>query len=212
MGSYMDDYLESVCDHGLTSVPDRQITPHFLRDKSIVSHVEDHCSFPSGLKHKDFFEKNILSRSNKIDGTNRSIANLKSTGREEHSTQAYELRSIKVNFKNGNMTNRGSMSQADNKVAKVDKLSFVGMIRKPSDASEENSKADGSSLMHCIENPRQGIFCEKMPDTNRNNVSKQAPGDVSLHLHSHVKKIKSSFSFKNKFKGCYSSQIGQNVG
>lgn len=191
----------SQCEHKLDSVPDRKIAAHFIRDMSRDSSKDRWSrSIDSNYNSKTMLKKSSLSKLAKKDCTNISIANGKSMAIEEHSTQAYELRSLNINSKLSCVFKRGSISHKNNLPQHSQCEGVPGIARKLSAAKEEEYSEEGSSLLHCRTHPDLTVFCEKNPIFDARMSSKPVL-DQTDHVHSRVKGIKHSIVFKNRFSG-----------
>lgn len=196
MDSLLDEGIEDFAKLGLKAMPLRKITPHFIHDKrrdyfrdkqasSICSHSRD-----EGLLKKSSFGK-----IHKNGDTLISFQKPRSIKMEEYSTQAYDIRSMNINSKLSCVLKRGSMAQVEGSISKMRLPSFVERLRKMSSAAEIDNE---TSLLHCINNPSQIVFCEKFASSHVNEDQiKIATKDT--HTHSQVKSVKGSFIFKNRF-------------
>lgn len=195
MADHLDEGVGDLLSQSLMTVPHRKLAPHFIRDKFRGSFGDKGIhSVDSNSKDGTLLKKNSYAKWTKKDSTLISLLKKRSL-KEEYSTQAYEIRSLNINSKLSCVLKRGSAPSLDCFVLKNRAPSLVEKFRKQ---SEVEDSVNTSSLMNCINNPSQVTFCEKMP-VSHFNKDMQAIVHYADHCHRHIRSVKGSVTFKNRF-------------
>lgn len=197
MDRLLDEGIEDFAKLGLKAMPLRKIAPHFIHDKNRDYFRDKHAySICSHSRDGGLLKRSSIGKIANIGDTLFSFQKLRSIKMEEYSTQAYDIRSMNLNSKFSCVLKRGSVPQFEGPVSKMRLPSFVERLRKMSSDAEDNN---GTSLLNCINNPSQTIFCEKFTfsHVNKDQIEKAAK---DTHTHSPVKRVKGSCIFKNRFQ------------
>lgn len=204
MSQELDSFDGDLAFDDLRSIISRNIRPRFIKHISresspdrVQKSVESHL-FKDSDKH--YFQKSSLSKNGETKqvSVNSGLRKLGSLKLEEYSTQAYDLRSLKVQSKVSlDAKRRGSRPLLPQ--ARFSKIQPNRYGNSPSRMSEVIEEENLSSLMACINDPYHAMLCEKNPLLAKPINPPRSLTDLG-HVHEHTKSVRNSTNFKNKFQ------------
>ena len=204
MSQELDSLDGDLAFDDLRSVISRNIRPRFIKHISresspdrVQKSIESHLFKDSD---KNYFQKSSLSKNGEMKQTSiaSGLRKLGSLKLEEYSTQAYDLRSLKIHSK-ANLDAKRRISKPLLPQARFTKIQPNKYGNSPRRMSEVIEEENLSSLMACINDPKLGMLCEKNPFYPKNVNPRSSLTELG-HLHEHTKSVRNSINFKNKFQ------------